>query len=154
MNSLLARAGLLRRVSVNRLSRHQRVQQGANVARFVNTVSGSDNAERRIKAKLTLEDGSVFEGISFGSEKPVNGEVVFSTGMVGYTESLTDPSFKGQVNLSDDHNVTLVGQQTTSIVCNSIVCFSTDPDSDFPYGWKLRSTFNHRCRQIWFTTSF
>lgn len=54
--------------------------------------------ERRVKAKLTLEDGSVFEGISFGSEKPVNGEVVFSTGMVGYTESLTDPSFRGQVN--------------------------------------------------------
>ena len=36
-------------------------------------------------------------GISFGAEKPVNGEVVFSTGMVGYTESLTDPSFRGQV---------------------------------------------------------
>ena len=91
---------------MNRLSRHQRVQQG-NVARFVNTVSGSDNAERRIKAKLTLEDGSVFEGISFGSEKPVNGEVVFSTGMVGYTESLTDPSFRGQVNLSDPCAATL-----------------------------------------------
>ena len=91
---------------MNRLSRHQRVQQG-NVARFVNTVSGSDNAERRIKAKLTLEDGSVFEGISFGSEKPVNGEVVFSTGMVGYTESLTDPSFRGQVNLCYSYAVRL-----------------------------------------------
>ena len=50
-----------------------------------------------MKAKITLEDGSVFEGISFGAEKPVNGEVVFSTGMVGYTESLTDPSYRGQV---------------------------------------------------------
>lgn len=35
--------------------------------------------------------------ISFGAETPLNGEVVFSTGMVGYTESLTDPSYKGQV---------------------------------------------------------
>ena len=42
-------------------------------------------------------DGTVFEGISFGSTTPVNGEVVFSTGMVGYTEALTDPSFRGQI---------------------------------------------------------
>jgi carbamoyl-phosphate synthase small subunit len=49
------------------------------------------------KAKLILEDGSVFEGFSFGSKKPVNGEVVFNTGMVGYPESLTDPSYRGQI---------------------------------------------------------
>ena len=48
-------------------------------------------------AKLILEDGSVFYGISFASNKSVAGEVVFSTGMVGYPESLTDPSYKGQI---------------------------------------------------------
>ncbi len=48
-------------------------------------------------AKLVLEDGSVFEGYSFGSKRTVNGEVVFNTGMVGYPESLTDPSYKGQI---------------------------------------------------------
>jgi len=48
-------------------------------------------------AKLILEDGSVFYGISFASDKSVAGEVVFSTGMVGYPESLTDPSYKGQI---------------------------------------------------------
>lgn len=48
-------------------------------------------------AKLVLEDGSIFEGFSFGSEKAVNGEVVFNTGMVGYPETLTDPSYKGQI---------------------------------------------------------
>jgi len=48
-------------------------------------------------AKLILEDGSVFEGYSFGSERAVNGEVVFNTGMVGYPETLTDPSYKGQI---------------------------------------------------------
>lgn len=47
--------------------------------------------------KLILEDGSQFEGISFGAEKSIAGEVVFSTGMVGYPESLTDPSYLGQI---------------------------------------------------------
>lgn len=49
------------------------------------------------KYDLTLEDGSVFQGFSFGAEKSVSGEVVFNTGMVGYYESLTDPSYKGQI---------------------------------------------------------
>ena len=48
-------------------------------------------------AKLILEDDSIFYGSSFASEKSVSGEVVFSTGMVGYPESLTDPSYKGQI---------------------------------------------------------
>jgi len=69
----------------------------SQATRFVNTISGTDDSTKQVKAWLTLEDGTVFQGISFGSETPVNGEVVFSTGMVGYTESLTDPSFRGQV---------------------------------------------------------
>jgi len=48
-------------------------------------------------AKLVLEDGSVFYGVSFAADRSVAGEVVFSTGMVGYPESLTDPSYKGQI---------------------------------------------------------
>ena len=46
---------------------------------------------------LVLEDGTVFKGKSFGYEKPVAGEVVFNTAMVGYPESLTDPSYSGQI---------------------------------------------------------
>ena len=49
------------------------------------------------KAMLILEDGSCFEGESFGCEKPVTGEVVFNTAMTGYPESLTDPSYAGQL---------------------------------------------------------
>ncbi len=49
------------------------------------------------KAKLILEDGSEFEGTSFGYEGNTNGEVVFNTGMVGYPETLTDPSYRGQI---------------------------------------------------------
>ncbi len=52
------------------------------------------------QAKLTLEDGTVFTGKSFGSEKAVAGEVVFYTGMTGYPESLTDPSYTGQILVS------------------------------------------------------
>jgi len=44
-----------------------------------------------------LEDGSVFRGQGFGYPKEIVGEVVFNTGMVGYTESLTDPSYRGQI---------------------------------------------------------
>lgn len=50
-----------------------------------------------LKAVLMLEDGSVWHGRGFGAKKEVVGEVVFTTGMVGYTESLTDPSYYGQV---------------------------------------------------------
>lgn len=48
-------------------------------------------------ALLTLEDGHVFEGFSFGWEGATAGELVFNTGMVGYPESLTDPSYYGQI---------------------------------------------------------
>jgi carbamoyl-phosphate synthase small subunit len=47
--------------------------------------------------KLYLEDGTIIEGESFGAPRTVAGEVVFSTGMTGYVESLTDPSFAGQI---------------------------------------------------------
>ncbi len=50
-----------------------------------------------IYGKLVLEDGTAFDGISFGSASPIAGEVVFGTGMVGYPEALTDPSFTGQI---------------------------------------------------------
>jgi carbamoyl-phosphate synthase small subunit len=51
----------------------------------------------RVSAKLQLEDGKEFTGFSFGHEKSVSGEVVFNTAMTGYPESLTDPSYKGQI---------------------------------------------------------
>lgn len=50
-----------------------------------------------MKAFLLLEDGTVFEGNSFGMEGDVVGEVVFNTGMTGYQEVLTDPSYCGQI---------------------------------------------------------
>lgn len=50
-----------------------------------------------ISVKLTLEDGSVYYGKSFGATVAAAGEVVFNTAMTGYPESLTDPSYRGQI---------------------------------------------------------
>ncbi len=52
------------------------------------------------KVSLILEDGTRFEGKSFGCEKSVAGEIVFYTAMTGYPESLTDPSYTGQILVS------------------------------------------------------
>lgn len=49
------------------------------------------------KAYIVLEDGTVFEGKRFGSSQNMIGELVFSTGMCSYTETLTDPSYAGQI---------------------------------------------------------
>ena len=49
------------------------------------------------KVTLVLSDGTKFHGKSFGYDAPVAGEVVFNTAMMGYPESLTDPSYAGQL---------------------------------------------------------
>ena len=49
------------------------------------------------KGYLILQDGRVFEGFRFGAEKDTLGELVFTTGMCGYVETLTDPSYAGQI---------------------------------------------------------
>ena len=46
---------------------------------------------------LELQDGSIYQGYSFGAPKSIAGELVFQTGMVGYPESITDPSYRGQI---------------------------------------------------------
>ena len=53
--------------------------------------------DKRKKATLRLENGTVMQGFSFGYDASCDGEVVFSTAMVGYPESLTDPSYSGQI---------------------------------------------------------
>ena len=51
------------------------------------------------KAYLVLQNGKVFEGFRFGAEGESLGELVFTTGMGGYLETLTDPSYCGQIVL-------------------------------------------------------
>jgi len=57
----------------------------------------SKDMQQRKTATLVLDDGSLFRGVSFGYEKEAVGEVVFNTAMTGYPESLTDPSYAGQI---------------------------------------------------------
>ena len=57
----------------------------------------TDSMQTNRTATLMLDDGTVFRGYSFGYERPVAGEVVFNTAMTGYPESLTDPSYAGQL---------------------------------------------------------
>ena len=49
------------------------------------------------KGYLVLQNGRVFEGTRFGAETDATGELVFTTGMCGYLETLTDPSYAGQI---------------------------------------------------------
>jgi carbamoylphosphate synthase small subunit len=49
------------------------------------------------RAVLALADGTVLEGVGFGASAKIEGEVVFNTGIVGYPESITDPSYHGQI---------------------------------------------------------
>ena len=65
-------------------------------------VSATDDSELHLpytqkRATLILSDGSRHVGYSFGAETSTSGEVVFNTAMVGYPESLTDPSYRGQI---------------------------------------------------------
>jgi carbamoyl-phosphate synthase / aspartate carbamoyltransferase len=55
------------------------------------------SAENQQLISLELEDGAVYQGYSFGAQKSIAGELVFQTGMVGYPESITDPSYRGQI---------------------------------------------------------
>ncbi|MCD4707675.1 MAG: glutamine-hydrolyzing carbamoyl-phosphate synthase small subunit [Candidatus Sabulitectum sp.] len=59
----------------------------------MNPAKSAETAE----LELEIGDGILFTGTAFGAHKSVTGEVVFNTGMVGYTEALTDPSYTGQI---------------------------------------------------------
>ncbi|KIX04380.1 protein pyrABCN [Rhinocladiella mackenziei CBS 650.93] len=63
----------------------------------LNRPSADAPKDGRTSVYLELQDGQVFEGISFGASKSASGELVFQTGMVGYPESITDPSYRGQI---------------------------------------------------------
>jgi carbamoyl-phosphate synthase small subunit len=59
--------------------------------------SGRGGERSSVSMTLALEDGTRIAGIGFGAPRVVHGEVVFNTGMTGYVETLTDPSYRGQI---------------------------------------------------------
>jgi carbamoyl-phosphate synthase small subunit len=100
-------------------------------------------------ALLVLEDGRVFEGRSFGASGTTTGEVVFATGMTGYQEVLTDPSYAGQI-------VTMTAAHIGNTGVNEI-----DPEAERPHvagflvraysdtysSWRARSGLAHYLRE-------
>lgn len=60
-------------------------------------VTAQIDCKDEVLTSLELQDGAVYQGYSFGAKKSVAGELVFQTGMVGYPESITDPSYRGQI---------------------------------------------------------
>ncbi|KAH6671666.1 putative carbamoyl-phosphate synthase arginine-specific small chain [Halenospora varia] len=84
---------------------HTRIAQQA---RFLATVEGSAGRAMPVtkpratpishdRATFTIRDGPVFHGKSFGAKSNISGEAVFTTSLVGYPESMTDPSYRGQI---------------------------------------------------------
>ncbi|CZR63875.1 probable carbamoyl-phosphate synthase small chain, arginine-specific [Phialocephala subalpina] len=80
----------------------------AQQARFLATVEGSVGRAMPVtrpkatpishdRATFTIRDGPVFHGKSFGAKSNISGEAVFTTSLVGYPESMTDPSYRGQI---------------------------------------------------------
>ncbi|MDD2962222.1 MAG: glutamine-hydrolyzing carbamoyl-phosphate synthase small subunit [Muribaculaceae bacterium] len=91
--------------------------------------------QQRKTAILTLADGTKFIGKSFGYDKPCAGEVVFNTAMTGYPESLTDPSYSGQILVTTypilgnygvtpdgEHNHISINHESEKIHCEAILC--------------------------------
>ncbi len=76
-----------------------------------------------MKAILELSDGTRFEGESFGYEGPATGEVVFNTAMTGYPESLTDPSYAGQILVMTFPLAGNYGVPSTSVEEDGIAVF-------------------------------
>ncbi|ODV63384.1 carbamoyl-phosphate synthase (glutamine-hydrolyzing) CPA1 [Ascoidea rubescens DSM 1968] len=62
-----------------------------------NLAFSSNSSSSLDRATFTIKNGPIFNGFSFGANKNISGEAVFTTSLVGYPESMTDPSYKGQI---------------------------------------------------------
>ena len=89
---------------------------------------------------LILDDGSRFHGKSFGYEKPVAGEVVFNTAMTGYPESLTDPSYAGQLMTLTYPLVGNYGVPPFSIEPNGLATFMERGSNPAPPRWRANAS--------------
>ena len=77
-------------------------------------------AKTRKPAILLLEDGTVYHGTSFGKEGTTSGELCFTTGMTGYQEVFTDPSYYGQVVIMNNVHIGNYGVKDTDVESDSI----------------------------------
>ena len=74
------------------------IVNGSNMTPTLNPLAAPHEGPEVGRAvKLELKDGTMYSGVGFGADKSVSGELVFQTGMVGYPQSITDPSYRGQI---------------------------------------------------------
>lgn len=95
-----------------------------------------------LAAKLILGDGTTYSGYSFGAPQGVDGEVVFNTGMVGYPEGLTDPSYRGQIlvmtyPLVGNYGVPAIGFESKNIQIRGLVV--QDYSYDYSHATAVKS---------------
>ena len=105
-------------------------------------------AERERKAFLALDDGAVFHGVAFGAKKDALGEVVFNTGMNGYQEILTDPSYAGQfvtLTTAEVGNYGINGADTESraLFLSGLVIGDLTP----PSNWRSEKSLDEYLRE-------
>lgn len=98
--------------------------------------------KKNVRGILLLEDGTFFEGEIRGARKSVSGEVVFNTGMVGYPESLTDPSYYGQIlvftyPLIGNYGISRENLESDRIQVKALIASSI---CDSPSHWSKRKT--------------
>ena len=101
-----------------------------------------NNSGKKSQAVLLLEDGKSFKGESFGYDGETIGEICFNTGMIGYQEILTDPSyFKQIVNMTMPH-VGNYGVNEDDIESNSIKVagFVIKEETENPFNWRSNSS--------------
>lgn len=95
-------------------------------------------------AKIILEDGTVLEGVSFGATGTVCGEIVFNTGMTGYQEILTDPSYAGQMVTMTYPLIGNYGINDEDIESDrvQVAGFIVKEYSEIPNHWQSKKTIN------------
>lgn len=97
-----------------------------------------------MKALLVLEDGKTFEGISLGVAGNTQGEVVFNTGMTGYQEILTDPSYAGQIvtltyPLIGNYGINEEDGESRDVQLRGLIVHET---ADIPSNWRSSKTLH------------
>ncbi|SFS50410.1 glutamine-hydrolyzing carbamoyl-phosphate synthase small subunit [Marininema halotolerans] len=98
-----------------------------------------------MRAKLLLEDGTTFEGDSYGAEGEQVGEVVFNTGMTGYQEVLTDPSYCGQIVTMTYPLIGNYGLNRHDLESRSpfVHGFITREEAQVPSHWRSEQSISH-----------
>ena len=99
---------------------------------------------------LILEDGSIYAGEGFGSDKETIGEVVFTTGMTGYQEAITDQSYADQIlvftnPLIGNYGITLADYESLQPQIKGVICHQV---ARHPDNWRMQTTLPEFLKQL------